>query len=207
MLLKTVPVTDFMTNCYILADEETKEALVIDPGGSGERLIKIIKEAGLKLVAIVNTHAHIDHIGANQELKAAFGCPIMLHKEDEPIMAAASQMGRMFGLKVDDQPGPDRNLSEGDEVAVGSLTFKVAETPGHSPGGICLIGQSCCFVGDTLFAGSIGRTDLPGGDYNTLIRSITEKLMPLDDDMKVYTGHGPATTIGTERRTNPFLMG
>lgn len=207
MLLSTVVVTEFMTNCFIIADETTKDAAVIDPGGEGPKIIREVEKMGVNVTTVVCTHAHVDHIGALKDLKDAFSPAIMLHQAELPILKTASKMGRLFGVSIDDPPEPDRFLAEGDQVSLNGLSLKVIETPGHSPGGISLVSSDgkICFAGDALFAGSIGRTDLPGGDYNTLIESIKTKLIPLGDDVKVLTGHGPATTIGVERRYNPFL--
>jgi len=207
MLLSTVVVTEFMTNCFIVGDEETKEALVIDPGGEGERIMREIERLNVKVIGIINTHAHVDHIGANRAIKDATGAEVMLHGAELPVLQAASRMGRLFGVNVEQPPGPGRFLAEGDVVHFGKYMLQVLETPGHSPGGISLVlsNGKCCFSGDTLFSASIGRTDLPGGDYDTLIRAIKTKLIPLGDDVKVYPGHGPATSIGVEKRINPFL--
>jgi hydroxyacylglutathione hydrolase len=207
MLLSTVVVTEFMTNCFIVGDDATKEAIVIDPGGEAGRIVQEIKNLGVEIKAIVNTHAHVDHIGALKEIKNTFNAEIMLHNLELPILQTASRMGRLFGVSIEEPPEPDRFLADGDQVSFGNITLTVIETPGHSPGGISLVtadGQYC-FAGDTLFAGSIGRTDLPGGDYHTLIQSIKTRLIPLGDDVKVLPGHGPATTMGNERRYNPFL--
>lgn len=208
MLLKTVVVTEFMTNCFILGDEQTKKAFVVDPGGEADKILSQIASLQLEVVAIVNTHAHVDHIGAIREVRDATGAQVMMHRSELPLLQSASRMGRLFGIHVEQPPDPDRFLEEGDDISLGnSLSLKVIETPGHSPGGISLVSSDgkICFAGDTLFAGSIGRTDLPGGDYHTLISSIKTKLLPLGDDVKVLPGHGPATTLGTERRYNPFL--
>ena len=207
MLLSTVVVTEFMTNCFIVGDEATKEAIVIDPGGEADRIVNEIKNLGVEIKAVINTHAHVDHIGALKEIKAKFNAEIMLHKLELPILQTASRMGRLFGVSIEQPPEPDRFLADGDQVSCGDITLTVIETPGHSPGGISLVTSDgrYCFVGDTLFAGSIGRTDLPGGDYHTLIQSIKTRLIPLGDDVKVLPGHGPATTMGNERRYNPFL--
>ncbi len=207
MLLSTVVVTEFMTNCFIVGDDATKEAIVIDPGGEAGRIVQEIKNLGVEVKAVVNTHAHVDHIGALKEIKNTFNAEIMLHNLELPILQTASRMGRLFGVSIEEPPEPDRFLTDGDQVSCGNITLTVIETPGHSPGGISLVtsdGQYC-FAGDTLFAGSIGRTDLPGGDYHTLIQSIKTRLIPLGDDVKVLPGHGPATTMGNERRYNPFL--
>lgn len=207
MLLSTVVVTEFMTNCFIVGDDATKEAIVIDPGGEAGRIVQEIKNLGVEVKAVVNTHAHVDHIGALKEIKNTFNAEIMLHNLELPILQTASRMGRLFGVSIEEPPEPDRFLADGDQVSCGNITLTVIETPGHSPGGISLVtsdGQYC-FAGDTLFAGSIGRTDLPGGDYHTLIQSIKTRLIPLGDDVKVLPGHGPATTMGNERRYNPFL--
>ncbi len=207
MLVQAIEVTEFMTNCFIVGDDETKEALIIDPGGDGPRVIKEIEKLGVKIVGIVNTHAHIDHIGANSLMKETFGVDIMMHKEEIPVLESASKIGRLFGLKIEQPPQPDSLLNEGDVIKFGKSHLKVLHTPGHSPGGISLVSDDgkYCFAGDTLFAGSIGRTDLPGGDYNTLISSIKTKIIPLGNHVKVFPGHGPSTTVEAESKYNPFL--
>lgn len=208
MLLNTVVVTEFMTNCFILGDEQTHQAIVIDPGGEADKILRQIDAMGLTVIAVVNTHAHVDHIGAIRQIKDVTGAQIMMHEAELPLLQNASRMGRLFGIRIEQPPDPDRLLSEGEVVSLGDgIALSVLETPGHSPGGISLVtsDKKLCFAGDTLFAGSIGRTDLPGGDYHTLIASIKTKLLPLGDDMKVLPGHGPATTLGAERRYNPFL--
>jgi len=206
VLLETLIVGPLGVNCYIVGDEETREALVIDPGGNARDILDTLRREQLKLVAIVATHAHFDHLFALSELRAATRAPFLLHADEAPVLANASIGARLFGF-VFGQPAPaDRLLREGDEVRVGSLAFQVIHTPGHSPGGMCLLRDRVVFVGDTLFQSGIGRTDLPGGDYGTLMRSIRDKLLTLPDDTMVYPGHGDATTIGEEKRSNPFLQ-
>jgi glyoxylase-like metal-dependent hydrolase (beta-lactamase superfamily II) len=206
VLLETLIVGPLGVNCYIVGDEETREALVIDPGGNARDILDTLRREQLKLVAIVATHAHFDHLFALSELRAATRAPFLLHVDEAPVLANASIGARLFGF-VFGQPAPaDRLLREGDEVRVGSLAFQVIHTPGHSPGGMCLLRDRVVFVGDTLFQSGIGRTDLPGGDYGTLMRSIRDKLLTLPDDTMVYPGHGDATTIGEEKRSNPFLQ-
>jgi len=207
MQLKSVAVTDFMTNCFIVWDEETKDALVIDPGGEAPRILREINDNKLKICGIVITHAHIDHIGALSDVKDATGAEILLHEKEIPVLNFASRMGAMFGVKISQPPKPDRLIAESDIIPFGKCSLKVLETPGHSPGGITLMASDnkTCFSGDTLFAQSIGRTDLPGGDYETLINSIKTKILPLGDDVNVYPGHGPSTTVAAEKRFNPFL--
>ncbi|HOJ13532.1 MAG TPA: MBL fold metallo-hydrolase [Deltaproteobacteria bacterium] len=210
MFLKTVVVTDFMTNCFILGDEHVGRCFIIDPGGEAGKIMKQVEAAGMEVAAVIMTHAHVDHIGAVREIKAETGAPVMLHRLELPLYQAASRMGRLFGIRVEQPGDPDSFVAEGDEISLGnSLGLRVIETPGHSPGGISLVTADgkTCFAGDTLFAGSIGRTDLPGGDYRTLLDSIKRRLLPLGDDVRVLPGHGPATTLGAERRYNPFLVG
>ncbi|MEA2102342.1 MAG: MBL fold metallo-hydrolase [Thermodesulfobacteriota bacterium] len=207
MQVETVVVTEFMTNCFIVSDEETKKALVIDPGGDAHKILNKINSMDIEVIGIVDTHGHVDHVGANREIRDTFGVEVMLHRLDLPMLQAASKMATMFGVRIEQPPDPERFIAEGDIIRMGNTTFKVIETPGHSPGGISLMcsDNKHCIVGDTLFMGSIGRTDLPGGDYNTLIQSIKTKILPMGDEIVVLTGHGPATTIGTERKHNPFL--
>ncbi len=194
-----------MANCFIVGCEETKEAAVIDPGDDADRILMTLAKSGLKARYLINTHGHFDHVGANRRMKEVTGATLAIHPEDEPMLTQLSRSARMFGLAAENSPPPDIRLQDGDEVTFGRITLTVIHTPGHSMGGICLYTPGHLFAGDTLFAGSIGRTDLNGGDYDTLIMSIKTRLLVLDPDTVVYTGHGPETTIGQEKRLNPFL--
>jgi glyoxylase-like metal-dependent hydrolase (beta-lactamase superfamily II) len=193
-----------MANCFVVGCEETLEGAVIDPGADAERIMAVVSAAGLKITRIINTHGHFDHVGANREIKRITDAELIIHALDAPMLAQLDQMAGAFGMTVENSPPPDRTVDEGDRIAVGNLTLAVLHTPGHTPGGISLHSDGCVFVGDTLFQGSIGRTDFPGGDYDTIIRSIREKLFPLGDQIVVYTGHGPETAIGAEKQFNPF---
>jgi hydroxyacylglutathione hydrolase len=211
--LEVFPAPPFDENTLLLVCRQTSEAVVIDPGEGAEALIARVRADRLNLSAILLTHAHIDHITGVSAVSEAFGpLPIYLHPADRFLYDAVVQQGLMFGLRVEPQPPPDRELSAGQELHVGQLRLRVHETPGHSPGGVVFEvaapgGATHLISGDTLFAGSIGRTDLPGGDYQTLIRSIRQVLLTFEDDVPVYPGHYGSTTIGEERRTNPFLQG
>ncbi len=196
----------FAENCHLVADPQSGEAAIVDPGEEADLFLARLAHEGWALAAIWLTHAHVDHVAGVAAVKAATRAPIFLHPDDRPLYDRAGAQGAAFGLAVPDLPPPDRALADGDTLAVGGCRFRVLHTPGHSPGGVCLVGHGLALVGDTLFAGSIGRTDLPGGDYDTLMRSIKDVLFSFGDDAVVYPGHGPTTTIGQERRTNPFLL-
>ena len=204
MQIETMIVSMFATNCYLVSCPQSREAIVIDPGAEGKRIIERIRELGLSLQMIVNTHGHIDHIGANSKLKQEWQIPVMLSEKDLDVY---NNPGFGLGLVLKKQPQPEKYMSEGDIISFGHQSLKVLETPGHTDGGICLVGESMVFCGDTLFAGSIGRTDFPGASGELLLQSIRNKLLTLPDQTKVWPGHGPPTTIGVERQTNPFLNG
>ncbi len=195
-----------MANCYIVGCEKTRQAVVIDPGDEGDRILYRLADNKFTVAYIINTHGHFDHVGANKQLKDATGADLLIHEADAPMLSTLSEMAEAFGMAMDNSPPPDRTLKDGDKITFGDITMDVIHTPGHTPGGISLVTDKKAFVGDTLFAGSIGRTDFPGGDFNTLIESIQKRLFPLGDDVTVYCGHGPETTIGMERRTNPFVV-
>ncbi|UCD78549.1 MAG: MBL fold metallo-hydrolase [Desulfobacterales bacterium] len=205
MIIKTLPVGPIMANCFVLGCEETLAAAVIDPGDEADRILLALAESNLTVNLIINTHGHFDHVGANKRLKEVTGAPILIHPLDTPMLSKLASSAAAWGMAADNSPPPDRELEDGDEVNFGNITLKVLHTPGHTPGGISLCTDHHVFVGDTLFAGSIGRTDFPGGSFETIKKSIQQKLFTLNDDVKVYPGHGPATTIGVERRTNPFV--
>ncbi|NLC10801.1 MAG: MBL fold metallo-hydrolase [Firmicutes bacterium] len=206
MLIECLEVGAFAANCYLVACPETKEAVVIDPGAEGERINNRIVELGLKIKYIINTHGHVDHIGANGEVKEKTGVPLLIHQHDAAMCENPESSLLLFAGGKSKLCPPDRTLKEGDEIKVGSLTLKVLETPGHTRGSICLLVEDALFSGDTIFAGSIGRTDLPGGSYSQIIDSLMNKIVPLPDKTKIYPGHGPATTVEREKAYNPFLQ-
>jgi len=205
LIVKKLVIQPFMANCFIVGCEHTKKAAVIDPGGSTDKILLSLAESQLKLEYIINTHGHVDHASGNRKLKDATGADILIHSLDAPMLEHLSQSAAMFGISSENSPPPDRTLADNDTVTIGDITLKVIHTPGHSPGGISLYADGKLFVGDTLFQGSIGRTDLPGGDFGALISSVQNKLFPLGDEIQVYTGHGPETTIATEKKYNPFV--
>ncbi|MGC1349263.1 MAG: MBL fold metallo-hydrolase [Xanthobacteraceae bacterium] len=204
-----IPVTPFQQNCTLLWCEATKRAVVIDPGGDLPDIERAIAEAQVSVDKIWLTHGHVDHVGGAVELKAKLKVPIEgPHRDDRYLLDHVVDTARMFGIEGVANVTPARWLEEGERVEVGDLTFDILHCPGHSPGSVAFINaaQRLAIVGDVLFAGSIGRADLPGGDHHRLLRSIRDKLLPLDDDVTVLSGHGPVTTIGRERATNPFIQ-
>jgi len=205
MIIKKLAVGPIQANCFIVGCEETRQAAVIDPGDEADRILLTLAEAKLTVVQIVNTHDHFDHVGANRRMKQATGAPILIHALDAPMLGMLSRSAAAWGMSAEDSPPPDRTVDEGDHIPVGTLTFQVIHTPGHTPGGVSLLCDRVLFVGDTLFAGSVGRTDFPGGSFDALKASIRNKLFTLPAEVKVYTGHGPETTIGAEKRGNPFV--
>lgn len=206
MIIKQLPVGLLETNCYILGCAETKAGVVIDPGDEAERILAEVKKAGLTLTYILNTHAHFDHIMANGPLVKATGAALGLHPLDLPLLKAQGG-APLFGFDAPASPIPSLLLRDGDTLTFGRRTLQVLHTPGHTPGHVCFYAatEGVIFDGDVLFADGIGRTDLPGGDYETLMTSINDRLMVLPDETVVYSGHGPTTTIGRERAGNPWL--
>jgi hydroxyacylglutathione hydrolase len=203
-----VPVTPFQQNCTVLWCETSKRAVVIDPGGDLPDIDRAIAAAGVVVDKIWLTHGHVDHVGGAADLKARLKVPIEgPHKDDLFLLQHVAESARTFGIWNASNVTPDRWLEDRDQVQVGELTFEVLHCPGHSPGSVALFNaeQRLAIVGDVLFAGSIGRTDLPGGNHRQLLDSIRDKLLPLGDDVAIISGHGPTSTIGQEKATNPFL--
>lgn len=205
MIVRKLELGPFASNCYVVGAESGKEGMVIDPGAMGEQIVTQIKALGLDIQVIVLTHGHMDHTGALAEVHQATGAQIAIHAEDAPFLQAGHPMMRAFNPVRRELPQPDRLLKDGDIIDIGELHFRVLHTPGHTPGGICLQEEGIVFTGDTLFQFSVGRTDFPGGSHELLIAGIRSKLMPLPDSTIVCPGHGPDSTIGIERRANPFL--
>jgi len=211
MLLEAQAVGPFFKNGFVVGCERTREAVIVDPGDEVESLLAFAEKGALRILHILLTHAHVDHVTGVAAAKRALGVPVHLHRADLFLYERAVESGAMFGLRVEPQPPIDRFYAPDDVIAFGDYDVRPHHTPGHCPGGVCLqvgrrgVAGRDLFVGDTLFAGSIGRTDLPGGDLDTLITSIRTILFAFGDDAVVYPGHGPSTTIGRERKTNPFL--
>lgn len=211
MRIATAAVPPFMKNGFVVSCESSAEGVIIDPGDEVDALVRQAREAGVNVKGILLTHAHFDHITGVARAKAAFDVPVWLHRDDQFLYEAIVEQGLMFGMAVEPQPPIDAFYEAGVPFAFGDYRVDVLHTPGHCPGGVCLaIGRDVdttreLFVGDTLFAGSIGRTDLPGGDHQQLLQSIEEVLFAFPDPTIVHPGHGPDTTIGRERRTNPFV--
>jgi glyoxylase-like metal-dependent hydrolase (beta-lactamase superfamily II) len=198
VIIKSLVVGPIMANCFILGCEKTHKAVVIDPGAESGKILMALANLKLTVEYIINTHGHFDHVGANKKMKEVTGAKLLIHKLDEPMLSMLSNTAAAFGLSAENSPPADQTIEDGDTIQFGDIILTVIHTPGHTPGGISLFCDDSVFVGDTLFEGSIGRTDFPGGDYGTLISSIQKKLFPLGDHVTVYCGHGSETTIGKE---------
>ena len=208
MIHEILPVGPLQCNCSIIGDESTREALVIDPGDDIEDVQALLRKHNLTVKQIVITHAHIDHVGGAMKLRAATGAPILLNQNDHALLKMLDVQAAWIGVAPPEKVEIDQSIGQADSIAAGSLTASVLHTPGHTEGSICLYfpAEQKLIAGDTLFAGSIGRTDLPGGSFDKIIRSLHDKVLALPDDTVVVPGHGPLTTIGDERERNPFLQ-
>ena len=209
MIVEMLTVSPFQENCYVIGDEESMTGAIIDPGDEATRIALTVERAGLEISQIIVTHSHIDHVGAVAQLVDEYMCPILMHAEAEAMLKTVPQQAMMMGLRFGKVPKVDRHVADEEVLEVGSLRLRSLYTPGHAPGHLSFLveGEEAVFSGDALFAGSVGRVDLPGGSMEVLMRSIEERLLPLPDDTRVLSGHGPETTIGRERMTNPFLRG
>lgn len=206
MKYETLVVGALETNCYLAYCPDTKKTAVIDPGADPEKIIHAIAEMELNPVLLINTHGHVDHVGANKDIKDKYGVPLLIHEADQKILGGILQSGLSFLLGAKASPDPDRLIKDGDILNVGNQVLTVIHTPGHSPGSISLKADGLIFSGDTLFCGGVGRTDLPGGSWADLEKSINERILCFPDDVIVLPGHGPSTTVGQEKADNPFIQ-
>lgn len=205
MFITPIIVGPLQQNAYIVACEESKQAVVIDPGDEAERIYRELQSHELSLKFILNTHGHLDHVGAVADLAAWTNAPFLLHRDDSYLIARVESDPLYPFFPVKQPPMPTRFLADGERIIVGSMEILVLHTPGHTPGSVCFLTEQSLFSGDTLFSGSVGRTDLPGGNTQQLLASIQQKILTLDDAVRVYPGHGRVTTVGIERAQNPFL--
>ena len=195
----------FAQNGYLVSCAATGRAIVVDPGAAVDDMLREAEALGAEIELIVLTHAHLDHVEGLARAKRATGAPVLLHADDLPIYRSAPTQAQVFGVRMEELPPVDRHLTDGERIRFGECELEVRHTPGHAPGHVVLVGPGAALVGDCVFAGSIGRTDLPGGDFQTLMRSIRQRILDLPDEMVLHSGHGPDTTVGHERATNPFL--
>ena len=207
MLMEVVVVGPLGVNCLILGDQQSREGVVVDPGADADVILAADARLGLKVKYILNTHGHFDHVGCTKQIQEQSAAEFLIHEQDLVLLSQAAKSARQYGLQVEDSPLPDRYLTDGLRLEFGGHGIEVLHTPGHTRGGCSLLlrEERVVITGDTLFADSVGRTDLPGGSHEQLIASIKNKLMPLEDETLVWPGHGPSSTIGRERRSNPYL--
>jgi glyoxylase-like metal-dependent hydrolase (beta-lactamase superfamily II) len=207
MIFESIAVGPLSVNCYVVGCEESREGLVVDPGGDVELIAGLVERHRLKIGTIINTHGHFDHLGGNRQALELFGARLLIHQADAPMLARSADVARMYGLQGENSPEADDYLTDGMVISFGACRLKVLHTPGHTLGGCCLYfaEERKVITGDTLFADSIGRTDLPGGSLEQLLESIRTKLFTLPDDVSAYPGHGPQTTIGHEKSCNPYF--
>jgi glyoxylase-like metal-dependent hydrolase (beta-lactamase superfamily II) len=207
MIFESLEVGPLSVNCYIVACEQSREGIVVDPGGNVEQIASLVQQRGLKIRTIINTHGHFDHLGGNRQALEVFSARLLIHQADAPMLSRSAEVARKYGLQGENSPDADDWLVDGMDVFFGTCHLKVLHTPGHTQGGCCLYFEKerIVITGDTLFADSIGRTDLPGGSHEQLLESIRTKLFTLPDDVVAYPGHGPQTTIGHEKRCNPYF--
>ena len=207
MLIETIVVGPLGVNCLILGDKQSNEGVVVDPGADADMILSAVARFGLKVKYVINTHGHFDHVGCNRQLLERTGAELLIHEDDLVLLSRAASSALKYGFKVEDSPAPSRYLTDGLRLEFGRRCIEVLHTPGHTLGGCSLLlrAEQLVITGDTLFADSVGRTDLPGGSHDQLIASIKTKLLPLPDDTVVWPGHGPSTTIGREKRSNPYL--
>ncbi len=206
MNYETIVVGALETNCYLVYCEQTLECAVVDPGAEPEKIIRSIGEKALKPNVLINTHGHVDHVGANKDIKEKYDIPLIIHSSDSAMLnnILNSTMGFFLGAKK--SPPPDKFIEEGEEIHIGNSKLKVIHTPGHSPGSVSLSGDGFLLSGDVLFCGGVGRTDLPGGSWTELEKSIRERIYSFPDDTSILPGHGPSTTVGQEKKSNPFVQ-
>jgi glyoxylase-like metal-dependent hydrolase (beta-lactamase superfamily II) len=209
MIVEMLIVSPFQENCYVIGDEESMTGAIIDPGDEAARIALTVERVGLEISQIIVTHSHIDHVGAVAQLVDEYMCPVLMHEEAEAMLKTVPQQAMMMGMRFGKVPKVDRHVGDDEVLEVGSLRLRSLYTPGHAPGHLAFLveGEGIVFSGDALFAGSVGRVDLPGGSMELLMRSISERLLTLPDETRVLSGHGPETTIGRERMANPFLSG
>ena len=207
MIFEVLVVGPLAVNCFIIGCEKSKEGVVVDPGGDADRIIAAVSRLGLRISRVINTHGHFDHVGGNGEVLKRTGAKLLIHELDAQFLSRAADVATRFGTTAENSPQPDGFLEDGMTISVGDYRMEVLHTPGHTPGGCCLLiaGEGLILTGDTLFAGGVGRTDFPGGSHTMLIESIRTRLFGLPDATRAYPGHGPATTIGHEKRHNPFI--